>query len=237
MTVKNWVAVGAPEHLAADLADDPPDVVTYTADGGRPTRSMSGLGHAELAGLDWPQLLPIAAALDLRPATVAVLVALEPGRRSRGTAATAPSRHRPVARPPGPAVTARTARTTACPPWALAVAAMLSVQLRSALSVDVVSTVGPAGTAWLRLSFGAPSSWRWPAHHYVRCAETTCRFCLALASQPGYRPSPFSPPSTASRSAPRSRSSSWVPSRSSLSAAVAREPSPGRPWHCSELCY
>ncbi len=43
----------------------------------------------------------------------------------------------------------------AVPPWALAVAAMLSVQLGSALSVDLISTVGPAGTAWLRLSMGA----------------------------------------------------------------------------------
>ena len=41
------------------------------------------------------------------------------------------------------------------PPWTLAVAAMLSVQLGSALSVDVIETVGPAGTAWLRLTFGA----------------------------------------------------------------------------------
>ncbi len=41
------------------------------------------------------------------------------------------------------------------PPWALAVAAMLSVQLGSALSVPVIEAVGPAGTAWLRLSVGA----------------------------------------------------------------------------------
>lgn len=41
------------------------------------------------------------------------------------------------------------------PPWALAFAAMLSVQLGSALSVDLIDTVGPAGTAWLRLSLGA----------------------------------------------------------------------------------
>ena len=46
-------------------------------------------------------------------------------------------------------------RTTAVPPWVLAVTAMLSVQLGSALSVDVISTVGPAGTAWLRLTLGA----------------------------------------------------------------------------------
>jgi inner membrane transporter RhtA len=32
---------------------------------------------------------------------------------------------------------------------------MLSVQLGSALSVDLIAAVGPAGTAWLRLSLGA----------------------------------------------------------------------------------
>ncbi len=41
------------------------------------------------------------------------------------------------------------------PAWSLAVAAMLSVQLGSALSVRLIATVGPAGTAWLRLSAGA----------------------------------------------------------------------------------
>ncbi len=41
------------------------------------------------------------------------------------------------------------------PPWALALAAMLSVQLASALSVDLIAAVGPAGTAWLRLTLGA----------------------------------------------------------------------------------
>lgn len=41
------------------------------------------------------------------------------------------------------------------PPWALAGAAMLSVQLGSALSVGLISVVGAAGTAWLRLSIGA----------------------------------------------------------------------------------
>jgi len=51
-------------------------------------------------------------------------------------------------------VTARQSGT-AVPPWGLAVAAMLSVQLGSALSLHLISTVGPAGTAWLRLSFGA----------------------------------------------------------------------------------
>ena len=41
------------------------------------------------------------------------------------------------------------------PPWGLAIAAMLSVQLGSALSVDLIDQVGPGGTAWLRLSMGA----------------------------------------------------------------------------------
>lgn len=43
----------------------------------------------------------------------------------------------------------------AIPPWTLAVAAMLSVQLGSALSVGLIDDVGPAGTAWLRLTAGA----------------------------------------------------------------------------------
>lgn len=41
------------------------------------------------------------------------------------------------------------------PAWMLAVAAMFSVQLGSALSVPLISQVGPGGTAWLRLSAGA----------------------------------------------------------------------------------
>lgn len=41
------------------------------------------------------------------------------------------------------------------PPWGLALAAMVSVQLASALSVHLIPAVGAAGIAWLRLSFGA----------------------------------------------------------------------------------
>ena len=51
--------------------------------------------------------------------------------------------------------TTRASRAVAVPPWGLAMAAMLSVQLGSALSMDLISSVGPAGTAWLRLSAGA----------------------------------------------------------------------------------
>lgn len=43
----------------------------------------------------------------------------------------------------------------AVPPWTMAVAAMLSIQLSSALSIGLIAVVGPAGTAWLRMSMGA----------------------------------------------------------------------------------
>jgi inner membrane transporter RhtA len=56
-------------------------------------------------------------------------------------------------------VTRRDARAVSVPPWGLAVAAMLSVQLGSALSVDLIAIVGPAGTAWLRLTIGALIFW------------------------------------------------------------------------------
>lgn len=49
----------------------------------------------------------------------------------------------------------RSALNVPVPPWGLAVTAILSVQLGSALSVDLIEAVGPAGTAWLRLSMGA----------------------------------------------------------------------------------
>ena len=52
-------------------------------------------------------------------------------------------------------MTPATSVTDRVPPWTLAVAAMVSIQLGSALSVDLVATTGPAGTAWLRLSAGA----------------------------------------------------------------------------------
>src|SRR6476646_928709 len=45
--------------------------------------------------------------------------------------------------------------TDRAPAWTLAVAAMLSVQVAAALSTHLFDTVGPAGTAWLRLTFGA----------------------------------------------------------------------------------
>ncbi|WP_235496870.1 EamA family transporter [Leifsonia sp. Root4] len=45
------------------------------------------------------------------------------------------------------------------PPWSMAVAAMIAVQLSNALSVSVIEQVGAAGTAWLRMCFGAVFLW------------------------------------------------------------------------------
>ena len=52
---------------------------------------------------------------------------------------------------------ARSARRT--PPWSMAVAAMLVVQLSNALSVPVIEQVGAGGTAWLRMCFGVVFIW------------------------------------------------------------------------------
>jgi len=41
------------------------------------------------------------------------------------------------------------------PPWSMAIAAMLAVQLGNALSVPVIQQVGPAGTGWMRMCCGA----------------------------------------------------------------------------------
>lgn len=43
---------------------------------------------------------------------------------------------------------------TGVPPWSMAIAAMLLIQLSNALSVGVIAHVGPAGAAWLRMCFG-----------------------------------------------------------------------------------
>lgn len=52
------------------------------------------------------------------------------------------------------------ARTTQrIPPWSMAVAAMLAVQLANALSVSVIEQVGAGGTAWLRMCFGVVFIW------------------------------------------------------------------------------
>lgn len=73
-------------------------------------------------------------------------------------------------------MTARASGTAAPPPWSLAVAAVLSVQLGSALSVHLISAVGPAGTSWLRLSIGA-RVFLALALARPRCARYACTTC------------------------------------------------------------
>ena len=41
------------------------------------------------------------------------------------------------------------------PPWSLAIAAILSIQLSSALAVSLIDSIGAAGAAWLRTTAGA----------------------------------------------------------------------------------
>jgi inner membrane transporter RhtA len=43
--------------------------------------------------------------------------------------------------------------------WTLAVVAMFSIQMGSALSISLFDDIGPAGTAWLRLALGAVILW------------------------------------------------------------------------------
>lgn len=45
------------------------------------------------------------------------------------------------------------------PAWSMVMAAMLLIQVSNALSVGVIDDVGPAGTAWLRMCFGALFLW------------------------------------------------------------------------------
>jgi len=81
-------------------------------------------------------------------------------------------------------VSATHARFAALPPWALAVTAMLSVQLGAALSVHLVPIVGPAGTAWLRLSFGAVIfvAMRRPPLRSVRRRDVPTLVALGIAT-------------------------------------------------------
>jgi inner membrane transporter RhtA len=61
---------------------------------------------------------------------------------------------------------------------------MMSVQLGSALSVDLISTIGAAGTAWLRLSIGALIFWALarPPLRAVRRADVPALLGLGVAT-------------------------------------------------------
>jgi len=41
------------------------------------------------------------------------------------------------------------------PTWSLAVLSIVAVQVGAALSTNLFDSIGPAGTVWLRLTFGA----------------------------------------------------------------------------------
>jgi inner membrane transporter RhtA len=70
------------------------------------------------------------------------------------------------------------------PPWTLAIAAMLAVQLSNALSVPVIEQVGPGGTAWLRMCFGAAFLWLFarPAIRSVRRADLPALLALGVVT-------------------------------------------------------
>lgn len=73
---------------------------------------------------------------------------------------------------------------TDVPPWAMAIAAMLSVQLSNALSVPVIDQVGSAGTAWLRMCFGVMFLWiiSRPALRSLRCKDLPALLALGVAT-------------------------------------------------------
>ncbi|MFE9638960.1 DMT family transporter [Nocardiopsis alba] len=70
------------------------------------------------------------------------------------------------------------------PPWTMAVTAMLSIQLSNALSVPVIDQVGPAGTAWLRMCFGAAFLWiiAYPAIRSVSRQDTPALLALGVVT-------------------------------------------------------
>lgn len=75
-------------------------------------------------------------------------------------------------------------RITGIPPWTIAVAAMLSVQLSNALSVPVINQVEPAGTAWLRMCFGIVFLWliAQPAIRSLRKKDIPALIVLGVAT-------------------------------------------------------
>src|SRR4051794_41534637 len=62
--------------------------------------------------------------------------------------------------------------TDRVPAWTLAVASMLSVQVAAALSTHLFDTIGPAGTAWLRLPVRGPGLFLVPRPRARRLSRT-----------------------------------------------------------------
>ena len=76
----------------------------------------------------------------------------------------------------------RSAGAPRVPPWGMALASMFSVQLGSALSVHLIAAVGPAGTAWLRITAGALIfvAWSRPPLRSVRKRDVTPLLALGV---------------------------------------------------------
>lgn len=77
-------------------------------------------------------------------------------------------------------------RIQALPPWTLAVAAMLAVQLSNAFSVSVVGQVGAGGTAWLRMSFGVVFLWLVARPNFRAIRKQDVPALIALGIVTGY---------------------------------------------------
>lgn len=72
------------------------------------------------------------------------------------------------------------------PAWTMAVAAMLLIQFTNATSVAVVEHVGPGGTAWLRMCFGAVFLWLIARPNLRMIRPRDLPILLALGAVTGY---------------------------------------------------
>jgi inner membrane transporter RhtA len=77
------------------------------------------------------------------------------------------------------------------PAWAMTVVAMASVQFGSAFSVPLIAMVGPAGTAWIRLSIGALILWAIARPKLSMLARRDIPSILALGATLGIMTSAF----------------------------------------------
>lgn len=77
------------------------------------------------------------------------------------------------------------------PAWAMTVVAMASVQFGSALSIPLIGMVGPAGTAWIRLSFGAVILWAIAKPNLSSVTRRDIPSVLALGATLGIMTSAF----------------------------------------------
>ncbi len=70
------------------------------------------------------------------------------------------------------------------PPWSMAIAAMLTVQLSNALSLGVIERVGSAGTAWLRMCCGVAFLWliARPSIRTIRLRDLPALLALGAAT-------------------------------------------------------